>query len=91
MKTCKHHWTVMGLAVTGPNHGRLHRHCCKCEADLYTMPTKAELKKHDPTNDLENYSYSREARGYVRDEPPIVINAPPVCRKCLRCHRGACS
>lgn len=25
-----------------------------------------------------------------RHSPKIVVNAPPVCQKCYRCHRGKC-
>ncbi len=65
--TCKHHWTIMGISVGGSHHGRLHRHCCKCEGDLYSIPSIAERKRHDPTDDLRNYSYCPKTRGFVRD------------------------
>ena len=33
----------------------------------------------------------RKQKAKVKRARAMVVNAPPVCRKCLRCHRGACA
>lgn len=51
---CKHDYIFMGIILEGIHPGMAHRSCKKCHAQLYTETTKAERKKHDPNNELEN-------------------------------------
>lgn len=64
----KHKWLFAGITLDGLHHGKAHRRCTACGAELYQDPTCAERKRHDPSGEL------RTMKAYViisRDEKSL--------------------
>jgi len=48
----KHKWQFRGINLGGNHHGMSHR-MCRCGAELYQWPTKAEIRRHDPEGETQ--------------------------------------